>query len=278
MSVVRVSSEDAIARFARSEKACGTLRRWKSDPRRSRVVPLVLAHQNTVLASVTPDDVKEVAVSTEHALGAVRKRDVIRIPRIRDWNPDAAFTHVLSFIAEDLGRLPTYQAFRNAAEGLRFRQMLWEPAQMEIEYVVDQGVGRQQARDAMRWRIGNAYYSFLREAYVIAELRSRRLDVRSHPLADALFHVDCWVGDVNIELYIGNRHFRAGGIGRKTASSELLSDAEPQFRTLQVELPVSREFGRVHFPDNAALDRVAMQLRGEGVIDAPSNCIRSPSL
>lgn len=116
----------------------------------------------------------------------------------------------------------------------------------------------------MRWRIGNAYYSFLREAYVMAELRSRRLDVRSHPLADALFHVDCWVGDVNIELCIGNRQFRAGGLGRKTASSELLSDAEPRFRTLQIELPVGREFGRVHFPDNLTLNQVAERLRSAG--------------
>lgn len=264
MNSAMVTSEETIARFARSENACEALRRWKADPRRSCVVPFVLAHQNTVLASATPDDVREVAVATEHALGAIRKREVTRIPRIRDWHPDAAFTHVLSFVAEDLGRLPTYQAFRSAAEGLRFRQMLWEPAQIEIEHVVAQGVGRQQAKDAMRWRIGNAYYSFLREAYVMAELRSRRLDVRSHPLADALFHVDCWVGDVNIELCIGNRQFRAGGLGRKTASSELLSDAEPRFRTLQIELPVGREFGRVHFPDNLTLNQVAERLRSAG--------------
>lgn len=49
------------------------------------------------------------------------------------------------------------------------------------------GVPSRMAHGAMRWRIGNFYYSFLREQYVHAVFRECGVHLRQHPLADALF-------------------------------------------------------------------------------------------
>jgi hypothetical protein len=47
---------------------------------------------------------------------------------------------------------------------------------VHAEFVVERrGIDSKTARDAMRWRIGNAYYSFLREQYVHALVREAKI-------------------------------------------------------------------------------------------------------
>ncbi len=74
----------------------------------------------------------------------------------------------------------------------------------------------------MRWRIGNYYYSFLREIHLLSILRETGLDLLFHPLADALFRVDAWLGDLVLSLYVGNARYRTvTGTGRKLAAREI---------------------------------------------------------
>lgn len=255
-----VTSDEVLTRFGRSPSGRRAFESWKSDPRRAQVAPQVLAHQNTVLANSTSAAIRQVALTTEHALGDTRRADGESLRRIVDWHPNFAMTHVLSFISESLNRVPTYQEFREAARTPEFRSMLWEPAQRVIAAESEHGPNVRLARAGMRWRIGNSYYSFLREAYVMACLRERGVEVRSHPLADALFHVDFWVGDVNVDLYIGNQKFRQGRSGRKQAAAELLSDAEPRFKSVAIEMPTANRFGVVHLPDDASVTSAAQEI------------------
>lgn len=135
------------------------------------------------------------------------------------------------------------------------RERLWQPAQRDIEDAIRTGVPDQLARDAMLWRIGNSYYSFLRELFVIAALRERGVDLRCHPLADALFRVDCWFDRNVISLYIGNATYRDGVAGRKLDPRVLLGDAQPPFRFREIRVGTPRRFGVVHLPDLESLMR-----------------------
>ncbi|MEU5898492.1 MULTISPECIES: hypothetical protein [Streptomyces] len=236
---------------------------WKRDPRRERVAPVVLAHRTRVLYRLTEDDVHDVCQRTEHALGQVRREVGESVPQIVDWHPKFAFTHTFHTCVERLGAVPTYQQFRefslSSAEGLG---MLGTPAKELIrDLVVRHGVEQRRAQAAMRWRIGNAYYGFLREVYTLVQLRRRGIDLRVHPLADALFRVDAWTGRRALSLRVGNRKFRQGSnAGRKTPAELLLADVVPPLRFDTIELAAATQFGQVHVPTAQVLDHAADRL------------------
>jgi hypothetical protein len=252
---------EVIGHFAgRSARANGRLRAWRADPSKVDVVPRVESHTVSVLYEQTRGDVISVCKRTEHALGEVTKREITNVEAVRDWHPAFAFTHVLHFAVEALGALPTFEQFRNyCREDPIGRATLWEPAQ-EMVSVAARRVGSRVARDAMRWRIGNAYYSFLREVFVLAVLRERSVDVQVHPLADALFRVDLWVNDINVSLFIGNELFRAGDDGRKDRPEQLLGDASPPFRFHSIQLRTQHRFGVVHLPTLSDVQHAAAEL------------------
>jgi hypothetical protein len=197
-----------------------------------------------------------------HALGDVKRRDGEAVSAIVDWHPDFAFTHVFHVCTEQMGKLPTYQEFRdyswNTPLGLK---MIGNPAREKLSEVAFSEIPEWLARAAVRWRIGNAYYSFLREVYTVVELRSRGVDLRVHPLADALFRVDAWTRSRALSLLVGNKKFRQGETsGRKKTPQQLLADVDPPFEFSVIELKAATVFGSVHLPSRDLLDRAAAQL------------------
>ncbi|MEV6818911.1 hypothetical protein AB0M72_09150 [Nocardiopsis dassonvillei] len=142
--------------------------------------------------------------------------------------------------------------------------MLHTPAWGEARRAVGDGCSEQQAKDSMRWRIGLAYYSFVREMYVVSRFRELGLDARFHPLADALFRTDTWIGNTSVSLYIKNQKFQDGQTGRKPPSEKLLGGAEPGLRFIELGIPTQRLWGEVHFPDDAAVEECARKLHGLG--------------
>lgn len=261
MSVKSTTASEVIDRFAkRSGLAASRLQSWRADPTKAAVVPRVESHVVSTMYNLTPDDVISVCERTEHALGDVRKADAMRVEEIRDWHPAFAFTHVFHFAVEEAKRLPTYTEFRDYCRDDTFgNTALWAPAQEAINRAAT-SCDRQSARAAMRWRIGNAYYSFIREAFVLSVLRASGLEAELHPLADALFRVDLWIENVNVSLFIGNNTFRSEGQGRKDRPEQLLSDARPPFRFHSIQLTTQHRFGVVHLPARAEIERCAIEL------------------
>ncbi len=264
MIVGPTTAAEVIERYAgRSSLAAARLESWRLDPTKSVVVPRVESHTVAALYALSSDDVISVCERTEHALGDVQKGVALQVSEIRDWHPAFAFTHVLHFAVEATGKLPTFSEFRTyCREDEAGRDTLWSPAQQAVERAA-KTFGRHAARDAMRWRIGNAYYSFLREMFVLAVCRESGLNARVHPLADALFRVDLWVGEVNVSLFIGNDAFRAGSAGRKDPPERLLADARPPFEFHSIQLATQYRFGVVHLPGRGDIERSAADLTGQ---------------
>ncbi|MFD7167865.1 hypothetical protein [Streptomyces violascens] len=262
--VHETSAEDVLRHFCRSPRTRDIFEAWKSDERRRLVIPVVLGHRVRTVYRLRREDVIDVCRRTEHALGRVARRDGEAVHPIVDWHPDFAFTHMFHVCMEHLGALPTYQDFRNFSEGVSLgRDMLSNPARAKIHEAVAAGVPEALARAAMRWRVGNAYYSFLREVYTIMELRIRGVDLQMHPLADALFRVDCWTDRTAVSLRVGNSKFRKGVTqGRKTPAARILADLWPPVEFADIELRPASEFGSVHLPTHAKLDATAATLLG----------------
>ncbi|MEU2558895.1 hypothetical protein ABZ626_06085 [Streptomyces longispororuber] len=221
-----------------------------------------------MLYRLTEEEVQRVCRRTEHALGEVKRNVGESVPQIVDWHPDFAFAHTFHFCMEQLGEVPTFQQFREfslgSAEG---RKMLGDPAKALIRDLVETGkCPQRRAQAAMRWRIGNAYYGFLREVYTLVKLRRKHhIDLRAHPLADALFRVDAWVGRRALSLRVGNGKFRQGAAaGRKTPAEKLLTDVVPPLEFTTIELAAASTFGELHVPTELDLDHAAARLRGTG--------------
>jgi hypothetical protein len=240
--------------FVRSAHTGRLVSDWIRGHQGDGVVAAVREHRSRVVNSATLDEVEQVCEETEHALGEVDGEVARQVRSIRDWTCPFAVSHVFHFITEAAAAVPTYQVFREKCELPEFRHMLWDPALQAIRDCIEAGTPSGQAQDAMRWRIGNFYYSFLREQWVHAYLRSRGVVTRQHPLADALFAVDGWADDTVISLYIGNSTYRDEDRGRKNGPRGRLRGARPPFDFVDMRLAAATRFGKVHLPDRRQVD------------------------
>jgi hypothetical protein len=258
---METTSKEVIATFAVTPRARALLSQWQTDPVRPQVPRTVMRHSTRVLYELEPSRIEAICGASEHPLGDIRKETAMAVRPVVDWRPDFAFTHVMHLALETLGGLPTFQDFtRFCAEEPAGRAALGDPARQIREYACQQGYPPAHALQAVRWRIGLAYYSFVREVYIIAVLRATGLDVRAHPLADALFRVDAWTGRTVLTLYIRNPRFRDGARGRKPRTIDILSGAQPPFRYEELGLSTRHEFGHVHLPEADQLRAVARRL------------------
>jgi hypothetical protein len=259
---MHTTADEVVATFAVTATARALLRRWQCDPARPQVPKVVMRHTTRVLYSLDPAGVEAVCAATEHPLGDIRKAAAMAVGPVVDWRPDFAFTHVMHLAMEGLGRLPSFGEFTGFCAGDPVgRAALGDPARRIRDLACRQGFPAEQAAQAVRWRIGLAYYSFVRETYTIAVLRADGLDVRAHPLADALFRADAWTGRTVLSIYVSNPRFRAGPRGRKPRSGQILAGARPPFRHEELRLATRHEYGCVHLPDPGEIRQVAGRLR-----------------
>jgi len=245
----------------RSNNAHNELQRWLNLPNKQPVINTLQNHNSEIFENLQPKDIQHVVQHTENALGPSSRRIGETVTPIRDWNPNYAFNHVLHHVTAQLQHLPTWQEFRNyASQDPHTRTMLWEPAQQISQHAHTAGWTTTHIKNAMQWRIGNAYYSFIREAYIVAQLNNAGLTPKYHPLVDSLFKVDLWVNNTNINLYIGNHIYRHNQTGRKTTSTQLLNDATPPYKNIDIQLPTQHTYGNVHLPKQDAINTLLNQL------------------
>lgn len=261
VSSTTTSYGDVVAHFAeRSIRASRRLEQWRSSSSKvAEVVPWVESTVTQIAYQVSSTDMLSVAQETQHALGEISKAEAEKVIPIRDWHPSFAFQHVLHHATESLGYVPTYQRFRRfCRDDSKAAAMLLVPARDALSQAVAAGFPAGLARDAIRWRVGNVYYAYLKELYCLAVLRESGLDARYHVLADALFRTDLWVDDLCVSIYVDNRLFKSGfSTGRKPKAEEILGDGP--FTFVRLELVTKHEFGTVHLPDPDALTELVLK-------------------
>ena len=267
------TAQDVLDHFAVTRAAETAYRAWQTDDRyRSSVVPLVLNHRVAAAYKLTNDDMAKACAATAlqhgHALGTVRKAEAERVVPIRDWNPPFAFTQVLHHLLEQMNAIPTWPDFvryiRWTEEG---RTVLGNDAGLAVDAAATcvDGAGSPrwttaEINSALRWRLGNAYYSFLRELDVLIRLRAHGLDARMHPLADALFRVDAWIGSTVLTICIGNPRYRHGHEGRKKEARRLLAGAPRPFVFEPIELPNDAQRGKAYLAPETHLEQRIQEL------------------
>ncbi|MEU8039390.1 hypothetical protein [Streptosporangium sp. NPDC049078] len=261
MSLVTTALEVAKL-FVAAPDARHKFNGWSTNPRRRHVVKHVMAHRTETVYRLSPADMEVLLHQEGHALGNTVGTQAREIESIDRWNPAFAFTHVFHYILESKGAFPTWddaRAFLQSDETAR--SMLWDPALEKIQEVCREGWSRERVEAAVTWRVGNFYYSFLREIYTVVLLRAAGLDVRVHPLADALFRADAWCGRTVVTIYVRNPQYRDGRVGRKQPAESILAGADPPFSFHAIALPPASEFGEAHLPDDNEIQKAITAMR-----------------
>ncbi len=271
------TAQDVIDLFAGSEEATRAFASWRDDPRRSGVHQVVLGHEVRHTYRVTAQHVTDLnhrihEDSDErrhrswgprdpfalHPLGAIRSRDVAperstATRAIADWSPPLAFNHAFHYLLEAReGRLFTFLEFRRAStQESVLERLLTSSARQLHSRLRAEGHADDLLHSCFRWRLGCAYYSFLRELFVLGVLRDQDRKVQVHPLADTLFRTDFWRPGVSIELLIVNERYKSKALGRKAPMERFARDVFRIRRRIELQQPAV--FGRAHLPDRRDL-------------------------
>jgi hypothetical protein len=254
--------ESAVAHLTRSPSAQRELAAWRQIPGKAPVVEFARELTSRHLYDVTPAMVEDACARTTHALAwdnGVGLRRVVAesVGKVVDWYPNFPIVHTLYYAIECFERPPLWHELREFWRSDDQAQlMLGLPARQCVGQAIGAGALQRDAEEAMWWRLGNAYYSCLREMYVLAVLREAGVPAQYHVIADALFRADLWAGDTIISLYVANAKFRDGAGGRKRSARSLLGDFAG-FRFADMPRLTRHQYGTVHLPSKNEIERFA---------------------
>ncbi|MGY1697363.1 hypothetical protein ACI780_20880 [Geodermatophilus sp. SYSU D00814] len=277
-------SDEVLELFQGQDEALLAFQAWRQDSRREGVHRVVLGHEVRHAYAIGPDDVlafnrriKSDSLKRErgpwptqdpealHPLGRIASGDVKPregsvTKRVADWSPPLAFNHAFHYLLEQFdGRLFTFPEFRQACKQDDTLQRLLENSADALFAELaatetdpeDRAKLEELLQKAFRWRLGCAYYSFLRELYVYGILRRYRPHLRMHPLADTLFRTDFWARGESWELLVRNDTYKSGPDGRKPPMERF---GRRIFRQrARIELDPPRIFGEAYLPPEAVL-------------------------
>lgn len=244
--------------------ASDRLRRWnerRRTPEWRPVKKFLVGIRHDALHNLSLEDVQAAVDSTEHAIEEIRPAQGT-YAGISDFCPPFAMEYLFHDCLEDLGRTPLWQDIKTYLFE-RKRDRYVEP--FLAKYRIASG-SRDARLDspyfiALKYRVGNAYYSFIREVHLMTVLRRKYgLDVRYHVFADVEYKSDLVAGDVLVALYVPNGRYRDGADGRKTS----IATANPSRKTLSVTLAVRKDFGKPWLVTDEAIKDIAEKLMAEG--------------
>jgi hypothetical protein len=250
--------------------------RRANGPSHKRVHEFVTNHRHTVLGGLTVADVELATVwrspdnqgalpDPRHALG-VMKASTDNIVAIDDWKaPPWAFTFIFHDLMERLGRVPTWPDVEDFVRHDGKANLL-EPFAHWCKLSEMDHSDKRRWCTGLRWRLGVAYYSFVREVDTIVRLRrTHDMPIRYHVLADTQFKIDFWCGNVLVALLIRNPKYRDDRMGRKARTADMMDVSS--FKTLACELLVPSAYGRPALLSSVQIKDLAAQITR--AMDAP---------
>lgn len=237
---------------------------WLARPGYEQVHAFVTSIEHRVLYGLRVEEVERACMTSEHSLGDIRKRELTAhhlYPEIRDFDTPFAFIHLYHGMLEDLGRVPLWQEVLpylidevpGRFVGPLREKLRYDTRDRSEQRIIDLG---------MQWRLGIAYYSFLRELDLFVRLRrTHGVDVRYHLFADAALRTDLWCGETLLSLFISNSTFRSEFGGRKKTVEDIFCDAAKPLRFLEKNLQPRCQRGVVWLVEPEEIAELAQQIK-----------------
>jgi hypothetical protein len=230
------------------------------------------AFSHSFLFQIQPEDIRNDLAEInrypeEHALGTVRWNNAFK--PIADASGPPPLCFAFHILLEHYRRIPCWTQF--------FRFVEKHPIFFHDFFFKTVGYDRNDPRydmsimsgdmGALRWRLGNAYYSFVKETYLLANLRhTYGIDARYHFLLDVEWKADIYAGDVLLEIYIGNNAYKAGNFdGRKMRCR----NKNRGCNVLELQSGIDNVFGKVWLPSKNDMLNIASRAIAAGAPRLP---------
>ena len=257
--------------------AARSYRAWLSkaakDAAYKDVQEFVHMHTHSVLHRLTPADVARVAsdpdpsVRTGHAIGDIRNKEA-GVIQTSDFSSPWAFQYLLHGLLETLGRVPRFEDFDAYLRGPA-RERYYDRFTKKFGYERRSAGEIESLERGFQYRVGNAYYSFLREVDLMTRLRAEHgLRIRYHVLADVQFRVDFWCGPVLVALWVRNPRYRDGSGGRKQSPDEHLDLSAFHLLPIELDRPDQRDANRPVLFSPKQIEAAARSIQGSFLKDA----------
>jgi hypothetical protein len=254
---MKVSFDDCYAELVEAAGAASrvTFENWEKRLGYAQVVQFVRTFSHERVFDLSPADVREVVLSTQHALGEVKKEQQIR--EVEDFTCPFALQHIFHNFVEKSGEVPTWQRFWRWMQ-VQARPYWLDPIQPLVDRLRTRYPG-DRIDAAIQWRLGKFYYSALREVDLLVSMHARSVPLKYHVLADVLLRVDYWIDHTLICTYFPNSRYREAATGRKPPAAVFFADTGGLFSVVDFE--VERQgFGKTWLISDRAKDRLAKLL------------------
>lgn len=219
------------------------------------------ALEHCVLYRLEMSDVEAAIRDTTHALGNIAQ-SASKYDGIHNYSPPVPLIYIFHSILEKMGRVPVWNDIKRYLFG-EFRSLCWIPFCKSRELNAEIPAQQQDKRimDAFLWRMGNAYYSWLREVDLLTYLRRKhKLDLKYHFLVDAEWRADFVAGRILLELYVKNREFKDDDGGRKLTCARM----NEGYEVLPIKLDVRPAFGKPWLVSDECKLMIARDLEARG--------------
>lgn len=231
----------------------------------------VLRHAHEALDRLTLKDVERATnwprseIPRRHALGEARGTSPHRW--LDDFDTPWTFNYQFHGLLDRLGYIPNWEEysawfFKDGAPTY-YTPVLAEFQRRNLQF------SKQDLdvfHNCLRWRVGCAYYSFLREIHLYTELRLRHgLPMRYHVLADSQMRIDMWCHNCLLAVCVENATYRTEQGGRKQRLEDIAQGT--RFRVIPVTLGKPTGFGRPHLVSAQEIARVALLISGKTAAD-----------
>lgn len=271
-SLMEVGLQDVLREIVQpgGEPAAATLAKWEGrvakHPMYADIIPFVKGFTHRVLPRLTVAEVERItshpdaSIRTEHALSNIRQRECPK--EVDDFDTPWTYNYMLHDFLERQGRLFRWGEFWSWFKG-EAADRYFVPYKEAFGWDKANAAGRVALERALQWRVGRAYYSFLREIDLLTRLREiHGLNVRYHLLADVNFRVDLWVEGTLVLLYLRNSTYRDEFGGRKQKVADLIDLS--RFRYLEIGINAPTAFGKPSLVDQASVEAVAAAIKAQG--------------
>lgn len=243
------------------EKRRGKVENWDA------ILSEFKSFSHKVLYTLEVADIKEAIKRTTHALGTINK-SAAQFDGIHNYTPPVPMVFIFHSILEKMGSVPVWNDAKRYLFG-ELKSLCWEPFCRSRGMDASKPLQEHDPKimDAFLWRMGNAYYSWLREVDLLTHLRrTQSLDVKYHFLVDAEWCVDFVAGDVLLELYVKNRVFKDGSVGRKRTCVSM----NPGYEVLEIKMDTAPDkdgpkFGKPWMVSTGCKMMITRELRRRGV-------------
>jgi hypothetical protein len=184
--------------------------RWK------RIRPGMEAFVHRRLYTVTEAEVIAAIAETAPPLGGTTSVDRA-VGNVNDATPAAPFNLMLHKLLETLDRVPLWQDFEryHREHPSVYLEDIAKHTGIPLDVFLGDWLAHPVAR-AVRYRLGTAYNSFIREVHFLASMSGRHgINLSHHFMLDAVWKIDFLYGQTAIELYLANSDYKHEDGGRK---------------------------------------------------------------